>query len=129
MTTKITSALIISLWFLTATSLAKEQLVSQGLSVSPKQCTILNQGEVCYLDLSVSWQTDVAANYCLYANKIRLKCWHNSQQAQWRQPITMQNDLTITLQAQNQEVLHSQTIRYAWVHKKNTSKAMRWRMF
>lgn len=129
MTTKIISALIISLLFSTATSLANEQLASQGLNLSPKQCTILNQGEVCYLDLSVSWQTNVAANYCLYANKTQLKCWQNSQQAQWRQPITMQNDLTITLQSLNQEVLHSQTIRYAWVHKKNNSKAMRWRMF
>jgi hypothetical protein len=101
----------------------------EALTVSPKQCTTLKQGETCYLDLEVVWRTSTEKSTCLFANANKLQCWHNKKQGELKKQITMRNDLVLTLQTVNKQVLHTQTIRYAWVHKKNNSKAMRWRMF
>lgn len=112
-------------------TLAKQndEVQHTALTVSPKQCTTLKQGESCYLDLEVAWQLGAEKNTCLFANSHKLQCWHNKKQGELKQQITMQKDLVLTLQTLNKQVLHTRTIRYAWVHKKNNSKAMRWRMF
>lgn len=123
------SGLVIVLASMNPFGVAAEQYPAAGFTVSPKQCTALKQGDICYLNLQVSWQLTLQQNYCLFANEQKLHCWHSMQQGQWQQDFTMQQDLVITLRTSDRQVLHSQTIRYAWMYKKNNSKAMRWRMF
>ena len=123
------SGLVIALAFSNHSGAVAAQSPAAGFMVSPKQCTTLKQGDICYLNLQVSWQQASQQNYCLFANAQKLHCWHSVQQGQWQQDFAMQQDLVITLQTSDRQVLHSQTIRYAWMYKKKNSKEMRWRMF
>ena len=125
------TSLLLSLFIFSkvASSEQSDNKTQNRLTVSPKQCTTLKQGDTCYLDLEVTWRISIEKSTCLFANANKLLCWHNKKQGELKQQITMQNDLVITLQTEHKQVLHTQTIRYAWVHKKNNSKAMRWRMF
>ncbi|QTH72267.1 DUF3019 domain-containing protein [Pseudoalteromonas xiamenensis] len=114
---------------LTNPSLAETTEHTVNLVVSPKQCTALKQGDTCYLDLDVVWNMPSTSDYCLYADQQKLKCWHNVDQGTWQQALTITDNMEIRLTSLHQQTLHTHTIRYAWVHKKNNSKAMRWRMF
>lgn len=125
------TSLILSVLIASKVTSAKqsEDYKNGMLTISPKQCTTLKQGELCYLDLEVAWQIQNKKNTCLFANSRKLQCWHEKKQGVLKQPITMKNDLVLTLQTADKQVLQTQTVRYAWVYKKNNSKAMRWRMF
>ncbi|WP_261592545.1 DUF3019 domain-containing protein [Pseudoalteromonas holothuriae] len=101
---------------------------NQQLSVSPKQCTTLEQGQDCYIDLTINWQANITGNYCLYANTQRLQCWHNKNQGTLNQEFIMNEPTQIRLE-QNQIMLQQVTIKYAWLYKRRVNKAVKWRMF
>lgn len=102
---------------------------STAFSVSPKQCTSLKQGELCQIELAVSFHLPTPAAYCLYADQQQLHCWSDAAVGQWQQVLTLKDDMVISLRSGKQQPLYHQTIRYAWMHKKNNSNAMRWRLF
>ena len=129
MTFKLRIPLIFCLLLNAITSYANQANDTSFLVLSPKQCTALKQGDTCYVDLKTSWKITNHKDVCLFANKQKIQCWQNQQQGQFNQQLTMHDDLIITLQTNNKHILHTRTIRYAWVHKKMNSKAMRWRMF
>ena len=122
------SALLLTLT-VAANSVFADEKSPANFMVSPKQCTSLKQGEVCYVDLEVSWHVLNPAEYCLYADQQKLNCWTHAAAGQWQQALKIQDDTVISLRSGSQPHLYSQTIRYAWMHKKNTSNAMRWRLF
>ncbi|CAM4075683.1 DUF3019 domain-containing protein [Pseudoalteromonas byunsanensis] len=129
MTLFIRTSLILPLLISAPSSLAQQNPPPFELNVSPKQCTTLNQGEMCYLELDVTWQLAQKQTVCLYANELQLECWQNQTRGQLKKSLSVHNDLIISLQNKDRQVLQTHTIRYAWVHKKNNNKAMRWRMF
>tara|TARA_B110001452_G_C15108991_1_gene386591 strand:+ start:390 stop:830 length:441 start_codon:yes stop_codon:yes gene_type:complete len=48
-------------------------------SISPSTCVVNLAGDACNKPLQLNWQTPVLANYCLYGNKKRIKCWQSQQ--------------------------------------------------
>ena len=121
------AALLFTLTFIAAPGFTHAN--STAFIVSPKQCTTLKQGDICHIDLAVSWNVPTQAEYCLYADQQQLSCWSHATAGQWQQALTLKDDMVISLKSGNQHHLYSHTIRYAWMHKKNNSNAMRWRLF
>lgn len=121
------AALLLNLLFAPTWAVATDD--AGTFIVSPKQCTSLKQGDICYVDLAVSWHAPTTANYCLYADEQQLQCWQQTRAGQWQQSLTIKADTVISLKAGEQQLLYRHSIRYAWMHKKNNSNAMRWRLF
>ncbi|WP_435276703.1 DUF3019 domain-containing protein [Psychrobium sp. nBUS_13] len=48
-------------------------------SISPSTCVVNLSGDACNKPLQINWKTPVIANYCLYGNKQRIKCWQSKQ--------------------------------------------------
>lgn len=49
------------------------------LSISPSTCVVNLSGDACNKPLQINWQATAVANYCLYGNKQRIKCWQSKQ--------------------------------------------------
>jgi hypothetical protein len=48
-------------------------------SISPSTCVVNLSGDACNKPLQINWKAPVIANYCLYGNKQRIKCWQSKQ--------------------------------------------------
>ncbi|PHI37423.1 hypothetical protein CBQ28_08625 [Pseudoalteromonas sp. GCY] len=107
---------------------AKEEINVPVWTVKPGQCVALEQGQQCFIDLSVTWQTSVTGNFCLHADEKELVCWQQQKTASWQGEILVEKDLLITLE-DNKDILASYALQYAWVFKQQKSNAVRWRLF
>lgn len=100
------------------------------LSVSPQQCTTLEQGQSCYVNLVIKWRTALTGDYCLWLDNTQLQCWLAHTQGHWQQDLVISTDAAVTLrQSSNLQRLGDARIKYAWVYQKRISKANLWRMF
>ncbi|NOU51452.1 DUF3019 domain-containing protein [Pseudoalteromonas sp. JBTF-M23] len=98
------------------------------LHVSPKQCTTLEKGQDCYVNLKVSWQTPTKGDFCLAMAQQPLHCWHDQNQGQFEQELIINTPVSINLLV-GDKILQSASIKYAWLYKNRISKTVRWRMF
>ncbi|BBN82537.1 hypothetical protein PA25_25220 [Pseudoalteromonas sp. A25] len=98
------------------------------LRVSPKQCTTLEKGQDCYVNLKVSWQTPTKGDFCLNMQQQQLRCWHDQSAGVFEQELIINNPVSINL-LDGDKVLQSTAIKYAWLYKNRISKTVRWRMF
>ena len=46
-----------------------------SLVISPSTCIVNTLGERCNKPLKIMWAAPKKANYCLYANNQKIKCW------------------------------------------------------
>ena len=102
------------------------------LDLSPSQCVAVRQGNNCFADVEVEWQSQQSDNLCLYSSQqsVPIKCWSNSTKGVWVAEVQTKTDLTFFLKRKNDEkILARQVLEIAWVYKKNVRRTSSWRMF
>lgn len=110
---------------------------SVKLTVSPKQCVAMQQGQRCYLQVNVDFQANVVDDYCLYLSteQVALQCWEKAKQGQLSYAFDSKVDLEFrvkvlsTAQSANEKSLATAKVNVAWVHEKKGKPRMSWRLF
>ena len=53
--------------------------IEQGLFLSPENCFLLNNSEICELNIKINWHLNKKSNVCLYKNKenTHIQCWRD----------------------------------------------------
>jgi hypothetical protein len=102
------------------------------LKIIPTKCVSLQQGQVCYVNVTVIWQVGDVGDYCLSSSlkSNSLKCWSSTMQGTFSQEVKMTEDLIYTLTDTNsaQEIISSR-LPLAWVYKKEKFSHSSWRVF
>ena len=110
------------------------------LTLTPNQCISLHQGQQCFVTVDISWQVARAGKYCLFSSlqKNKLTCWLMEKNANFKQELVINKDVTFTLKSmgdgvdndiENGEVIASAVLELAWVHKKSRRSHSAWRVF
>jgi|GEM_PF-2792291 len=119
---------------LTATgSAVATQKQSVKLSVSPKQCVAMQQGQRCYLQVNVDFTANTVDDYCLYLStqQAALQCWKNSRQGQLNYAFDSKVDIEFAIKVPRprKQPLAKAKVKMAWVHEKKGKPRMSWRLF
>jgi hypothetical protein len=122
------------------------------LKIIPEQCVALLQGQECYVNVELKWETTASGDYCLYSslNMKALRCWENKKTGEFKQEFSSKNNIKFYLihkkhldnnkekAQQNGQItslnhslndIASAEIKMAWVHKKKGKPRTSWRMF
>ncbi|TMP29414.1 hypothetical protein CWB99_09475 [Pseudoalteromonas rubra] len=105
--------------------------VPATLTLNPKQCVALHQGEHCYSELTIHWQASTQGHYCLTQSdrKKPLKCWEKSLSGTLTLELQFNQNVVFALQDIQQHTLASAQLTYAWVYNKSKNTRVKWRMF
>ncbi len=112
--------------------LTNTKVAVNTLNISPTQCVSIVQGEECFVDLKINWQTTSIADYCLFSSlqTKALKCWKNTQAGTLTQEFVTNKNITFTLQPSvTKNPIAKSTLEMAWVYKHNGRSPASWRMF
>jgi len=121
-----------ALFFQTTNLYADSSLANHLLKISPKQCVAVRQGQDCYVDIKIVWQTDVRDNYCLYSTSQSkpLQCWQQVNSILFEKELVSNKNVTFSLKKQNStQTIATGQLDMAWVYKKNVRSHASWRMF
>ncbi|MFT5277102.1 MAG: hypothetical protein ACI97K_001240 [Glaciecola sp.] len=121
-------AFVISILSINASASETEGVIS----ISPKQCIALNQGNLCYLDIEITWSLQEQGNYCLFSSQQEssLQCWQGKRVGDFAREIVAKENVVFSLKPQNSKIiLGSAKLEMAWVYKKNNRSHSTWRMF
>ena len=102
------------------------------LHIQPNTCVSLHQGQACFATLTMSWNTPVSNNYCLYssANELPIKCWHASKQGAITEQISSAQTLHFYLKIENSNTVVAESVfKVSWVYKKQQKSRLTWRLF
>jgi len=102
------------------------------LTITPKQCVSVEQGQDCYVDIELNWHAEQANNYCVFSSvqKEPLQCWTNSREGTYSKEVVANSSIQFSLrQVKSTKVLASQQLDMAWVYKKSARRNASWRMF
>jgi hypothetical protein len=105
--------------------------LSNALSAKPERCIALNEGQMCYQQISFTWQAKKSAYYCLRIvdeNK-QLFCWENSKQASYDYDLQSKTNKTFELIDAKGNVIATTSIEIAWVYKAKSQRPVTWRLF
>ncbi|MBQ4813237.1 hypothetical protein A7985_12980 [Pseudoalteromonas luteoviolacea] len=97
--------------------------------LKPDQCVALEQGQSCFIDIEVQWQTELKGDFCLFVDDVKAQCWQSTQAGLWKNELEMKTDVAVSLKDSNHQMIYSGKVKYAWIYKKRKNKAVRWRMF
>jgi len=97
--------------------------------IRPDQCVALEQGQSCFIDITVRWQTEIKGNYCLFIDEVKSHCWQSAKAGAWKNELEMTRDVVLSLKDSEHQLIYSGKVQYAWIYKKRKNKAVRWRMF
>ena len=103
-----------------------------SLTIQPNQCISVHQGEQCFVDISLNWQTETLGDYCLYSSQQPqpLLCWQNSLSGQFAKEIKANENVDFYLKMQGSDnILAQQSLKMAWVYKKSIRARASWRLF
>ncbi|KZN34077.1 hypothetical protein N480_23095 [Pseudoalteromonas luteoviolacea S2607] len=95
----------------------------------PGQCVALEQGQSCFIDIEVAWQTEVKGDFCLFIDEVKTQCWQSAQVGLWKNELEINADVALSLKDDKHQMIYSGKVKYAWIYKKRKNKAVRWRMF
>lgn len=102
------------------------------LSLKPKECVVLKEGDKCYADVTVRWKANASSSLCLYRapDEIQLTCWNNQNEGQFTDKLVMQEPVDYYLAtADGTKILEKETLHLFWVHKKSNRPNSTWRLF
>jgi len=111
---------------------AEEIQAEYSLIIEPEQCVAMRQGQLCYLDVKMSWRAEQVGNYCLFSSlqPKALQCWSNMKSGELQQEMSASENIVFSLQKQGRSSdLIAKEIEMAWVYDKSTRKNISWRMF
>jgi hypothetical protein len=78
-----------------------------SLVISPSTCIVNTLGERCNKPLKIMWAAPKRANYCLYANNQKIKCWKARQHITDTLVLNINAPTTFNLKDQNQHIIAS----------------------
>ncbi|WP_049631770.1 DUF3019 domain-containing protein [Cellvibrio sp. pealriver] len=102
------------------------------LSLKPKECVVLKEGDKCYADVAIKWKANVPSSLCLYRapDEIKLTCWDTQNEGQFTEKLVMDEPVDYYLAtADDSEILAKETLHLFWVHKKSNRPNSTWRLF
>lgn len=102
------------------------------LILTPNQCISVHQGEQCYVDININWQTPNIGDYCLFSNieQAPIHCWQGVQSGHIEQELVANENVTFSLRTKNNPTsLADKTLKMTWVYKKSVRARMSWRLF
>lgn len=111
---------------------AKESIT---MTLSPQQCVALHEGQQCFAEISISWASPIAKNYCLYSSQSAkpITCWNNSDQGAVEYNLeTSKNVQFIMMQVltnQPNKLVAESELQVSWVYKKKQKSRLSWRLF
>jgi len=128
--------LIFAIYFLfnVQSSIAVEQNHKDSikLSLKPKECVVLKEGDKCYSSINVKWNVSELGSFCLFRkpSDIKLKCWKDVSEGQFTEDLVMDGPVDYYLAyAESSETLVSETLSLSWVYKKSSRPEHTWRIF
>lgn len=105
---------------------------SINLSLKPKECVVLKEGDKCYADVTIKWKSSESNSLCLYRalEEVQLTCWQNQSEGQFMERLVMQEPVDYYLTTSDgSEILAKETLHLFWVHKKSNRPNSTWRLF
>lgn len=102
-----------------------------SLTLTPTKCVSLHQGQVCYADVAVRWQSNANDSFCLFSTTQEhpLACWDNASAGTFEGEIASDSNVVFTLTNRNAVIpLATAEMKMAWVYKKKRS-SVSWRVF
>lgn len=106
------------------------------LAFKPDRCVTMNEGQICYQTLSVTWQSETIGNYCLFEEGVQqaLICWQNAQKGNAKLEFAAEADRTYQLRLeaitnQTAQLIAEQEVVVTWVYSKTKKRKNSWRLF
>lgn len=103
-----------------------------SLAVKPSSCAVLEEGDMCYVTVNISWQTLQAGEFCIFkeGSVIELKCWAGANEGVFSDTTTLTKSVDYLLVNRlNKQVLARDTVTVSWVYKKRSRPMLHWRVF
>ncbi len=105
---------------------------SAEITIKPGQCVALNQGQVCYQNTVISWQTETSGRYCVYweLSEAPLKCWDQRRAGTLDYDFKSAQSAIFSLRnmGDGKKVAQIQ-LTVAWVYKSRKRQRLNWRLF
>jgi hypothetical protein len=114
------------------TSLVNANESQYGLTVSPKRCVALRQGQICYQEVTFEWQQTLTRNYCLVELPTQevLKCWQQVQKGSFDFDFQYNQSTNFALREQGKDQnLSIVPITVSWVFKSSKRPKSSWKLF
>lgn len=102
------------------------------LSISPERCVALREGQVCYQNIVLKWQTQHKGNFCLYFEdaKISQHCWSQSNQGVYEMDFQSSESRRFVLRAKESTTeIAGVDMIVAWVYGNKKRRRASWRLF
>jgi hypothetical protein len=115
-----------------ATGIDKKEANEQYLTVNPKRCVALRQGQVCYQEIRFTWQALTEANFCLYDEQSNnpLKCWTGKSKGSFAMDFQSPTSRNYILKNEDKnEMIASAKFIVAWVYGNKKRRRTSWRLF
>lgn len=125
---------LLTLILLSATTAYAEThtVESPALSVKPKRCVALHQGQACFQKLSFSLNTPGEGSFCLYRSRSEtpLICWEGNELTKYIYKFEdSQTEQFHIKDKATETILAKQEVRVAWVYKSKKQAPSGWRLF
>lgn len=102
------------------------------LTITPTRCVALRQGQTCYLEVEVTWNTLKKGDYCLInlTTGVLNRCWKNQSSGHLLLDFegTNSNDFALREQAQSTDLARAKII-VAWVFSSSKRNKSNWKLF
>lgn len=103
-----------------------------SMTVSPDQCIAMTEGQTCYVDIEINWQSSAVGDFCLFdsSQTAAIQCWTQKSKGVFQQEMASKKNVIYSLRRQQDSLLLSKTeLEMAWVHKKRGKPTTWWRLF
>ncbi len=120
---------VIVLSFYCSTLLAENQTTI--LTSTPDRCVSLHKGQTCYQKVSLTWQSTISTDYCLFqeGQESALKCWLNTDTGELIIDFQSAEQLTFILsKMKSRAIAASTSVTVFWVYQ-TKRKNRGWRLF
>lgn len=105
---------------------------SVSMTVSPNQCVAMTEGQTCYVDIELNWQSKDVGNFCIFSslNADTLQCWTQASQGSYQLELASKRNVIFSIKRQGDvTVLGKVEVEMAWVHKRRGKPTNWWRLF
>jgi Protein of unknown function (DUF3019) len=102
------------------------------LSIKPKECVVLKEGDKCYAKVRIHWQLDNSGSFCLLRTPgdIQLQCWKGASEGNFSENLVMNESVEYYLvDADSSAILIKKSLTLSWVYEKSMRSEHTWRLF
>ena len=103
-----------------------------SMTVTPDQCVAMTEGQTCYVDIEIKWQSSNVGDFCLFRSgkEGAIRCWSQKSQGEFQQEMASKTNVVFSLHRQQDLLLLTKTeVVMAWIHQKRGKPTNWWRLF